>query len=529
MNSLSPVSPAVCILAALLVSAGVPSAFGSGEPQESYLYKNFAKASEVLDRAVAAHGGTELLDRALNVRFSFTGTYRAEGHYARPWAHRDYRLEGTTFYSADRRAMKQEVTFYEEEGPVPSFIMVGPTNGLRLNGGGSQPDSIPEKELEKSLRDELEVLPHEYLRQARAGAAGLRLLSGPKGYDVVTYTLDNGEGRALFFDARTHLLMRVERIDHWKHKGDRLEWRTFTDYVDRGGIRVPLYSELHIEDSSTQHNVISEIAKIEFGAAVSADEFTMPAAYRAGFEGWTLEEPKAVSPDELLPSHDLGEGVFIIDLPPSTARSLLVAFSDFSVIVEAGDYSEISARVLATADHLLPDKPVRYVAMTHHHPLYANGLRPYAQRGITILTTKGNVEYLRDLTTRPYRIRPDAQQHQPRAPKFEVIDGTKVITDGKQRLELYEFDYSTHTDEYVLPYLSSHKLIVTGDMVYILRDAPLGPARPRELAIHRVVTERGLNVESIMQTWFLAETDQLVPYSVLEEKVRLAEAKDSKK
>ncbi len=526
MAARSLVRLAVCILA---VSAGVPSAFGSGEPQESYLYKNFVRASEVLNRAVAAHGGAELLDRALDVRITFTGTYRDEGHFARPWAHMDYRMDGTTLYSADLRAMKQEATSLEEEGPVPSFIIVGPINGLKLNRWASRPDSIPETDLEGSRREALEVLPHEYLRQARAGAASLRLLSGPKGYDVLTYTLDNGEARALFFDTRTHLLMRVERIGHWKHKGDRLEWRTFADYVDRNGIRVPLHSEVHFEDSSTQRNVISEINRIEFGAAVSADEFAIPAAYRSGLEGWTLQQSKAENRDELLPLHDLGQGVFIIDLPPSTARSLLVAFSDFSAIVEAGDYSEISERVLATADHVLPDQPVRYVAMTHHHPLYANGLRPYAQRGITILTTKDNVEYLRDLTTRPYRIHPDAQQHQPRAPKFEVIDGTKVITDGKQRLELYEFDYSTHTDEYVLPYLSSHKLIVTGDMVYILRDAPLGPARRRELAIHRVVAERGLDVESIMQTWFLAETDSLVPYSVLEEKVRLAEAKDSKK
>jgi hypothetical protein len=110
-----------------------------------------------------------------------------------------------------------------------------------------------------------------------------------------------------------------------------------------------------------------------------------------------------------------------------------------------------------------------------------------------------------------------------------VIDGTRIIKDGKQRLEFYEFNYSTHTDEYVLPYLPSHKLIVTGDMVYILRDAKPGPANVRERAIHRVVKERKLDVRNIMQTWFLQESDHTVPYSALEEKVRLAEAKDSKK
>ena len=110
-----------------------------------------------------------------------------------------------------------------------------------------------------------------------------------------------------------------------------------------------------------------------------------------------------------------------------------------------------------------------------------------------------------------------------------MIEGTHIIKDGKQRLEFYEFDYSTHTDEYVLPYLPSHKLIVTGDMVYIMRDAKPSRANVRERAIHRVVKERKLDVQNIMQTWYLQESDSTVPYSALEEKVRLAEAKESKK
>jgi glyoxylase-like metal-dependent hydrolase (beta-lactamase superfamily II) len=511
-----------------LTVANLPRAFASGEPQESFLYQNFVRASEIVDRAVEAHGGVELLDRSIDVHISFTGTVRYEGHYPRPWAYQDYRMEGTTVYSADLKSVSSRGTLYEEEGPSPFFTIVGPRNGIALEMGGSRPDSIPEKEVGKALRRELEMLPHEYLRQARAAAASLRWLPGSDGHDVVCYSIDdggdNGGGQALYFATDTHLLTRVERIDHFKLKGDRLEWRTFSDYADRDGVKIPLHSEVHVEEYSTQYNVISEVADIEFGAAVSADEFTIPAASRTGFEGWALAQPKAEPTDGLLPSHDLGKGAYIIDLPPSTARSLLVAFSDFSVIVEAGDYSEISAQVLATADHLLPKQPVRYVAMTHHHPLYANGLRPYAQRGITILATAGNVEFYRDLTTRPYRIHPDEQQRQPREPKFEVIKDKYVIKGGKQRLEFYEFDYSTHTDEYVLPYLPSHKLIVTGDMVYILRDAELGPARPREKAIYRLVKERKLDVDAIMQTWFLQQTDNTVPFSILEEKVRMADA-----
>jgi glyoxylase-like metal-dependent hydrolase (beta-lactamase superfamily II) len=533
-------------LTAVLVLANAAVAFGSGEPQESFLYQNFVRASEVLDRAIAAHGGADLLDRSANVRVAFTGTLRYQGHYPRPWAHLDYRMDGTTAYSASLRALKSEGTFTEGDKPTPYFVIVGPANGIKLDGGATKPDSVPERELAKTLRDELEILPHEYLRQARAGAASLRLLSGSDGFDVLVYTLDGGDvlrhrmggiggdtlesfGRALYFAADTHLLMRVERIGHWKHKGDRLEWRTFDDYVDRSGVQVPLRSQVHAEESSSQYDILSEITKIEFGGAVEAGEFAVPEAYRAGFEAWALEERKPEDPLEPLPSHDLGNGAYVIDLPPSDARSLLVEFSDFAVVVEAGDYSEISARILATADRLLPGKPVRYVAMTHHHPLYACGLRPYAQRGITILATAGDTAYYRDLTTRPYRIHPDEQERSPREPKFEVIDKKRVIKDGKQRLELHEYDYTTHVDEFVLPYLPSHKLIVTADQVYILRDDEIRPASGRERAIHRVVKERKLAVKNIMQTWFLTRSDDQVPYSILEEKIRLAEARDAKK
>jgi glyoxylase-like metal-dependent hydrolase (beta-lactamase superfamily II) len=520
-------SLSVAILAVLLAPALHPAtALASGDPQESFLYRNFVRASAILDRGITALGGAELLDRDLDLRISFTGVYRLEGHFARPWAHRDYRLEGEKIYSANMHAMKIETTFYDGAQATPTFSILGPSNGLLLSGGRSHPDSIPVGELENSIREELELLPQEYLRQARAGAAGLRLLAGDAGYDVVCYTLDNGEGRALFFDARTHLLTRVERIGHWTHKGDRLEWRTFADYVERDGIHVPLKSEVHVEDASGQHDVTTEISQVAFGPRAKVGQVTIPAAYRAGFEGWKLEAPAADDPLAPLPSHDLGGNVYIIDLPPSESRSLLVGFSDFAVVVEAGDRSEVSARLLVTADRLLPHKPVRYVVMTHHHPLYVCGLRPYVQRGVTVLATPGDTAYYRDLVTRPYRIHPDEQQRHPREPRFAVIDSIRVITDGKQRLELHEFGYSTHTDEFVLPYLASHKLIVTGDMVYILRDQKPGPANPRERAIDRVVEERKLDVQRIMETWFLQQSDSTVPYSALEEKVRLAEAKE---
>ena len=436
-----PIRPGSIRLVLLYVAFAIhgPEAVASGAPEDSPLYQNFLEASAVLDSAAATHGGRALIDRSTNLRFTYTGHFLLEGHFARPWAQRDYPCTGSVTYSEELRALHSEVT-YTYEKPIPAFTIVGPANGLMLDGGATQPDTIPDSMLATRIREELEIFPQEYLRQAREASASLRLLPGSSEFDVLCYTLDNGQSRALYFEGDTHLLVRVERIDHWQHKGDRLEWRTFGDYFEQDGMKLPRQSEVHVEESSHQYNVQTSLVTFESGAHVKPDEFRIPEAYKAGFENWALQAPPPDSTHEPLPVHDLGKGVYIIDLPPSDSRSLLVAYSDFSVILEAGDRSELSARILATADRLLPDKPVRYVAMSHHHPLYTGGLRPYAQRGVTILATPGDTAYYRDLCTRPHRIHPDLQQSDMRPPRFEVIDGVRVIKDRAQRLELHMFD-----------------------------------------------------------------------------------------
>lgn len=332
----------------------------------------------------------------------------------------------------------------------------------------------------------------------------------------------NDDDMAFYIDQSTHLLSRIENVGHWRHKGDRLEWRSFQSYENRNGAMIPLECTAHIENGSTQITIETRITSFTVDGRVTREKLTIPEAHLAGFEDFAVQAPEMAS-ERLLPVHDLGNGLYIVDLVPSDARSLLVEFEDYAMIIEAGDFSDVSERLLETAEALLPAKPVRYVAMTHHHPLYANGIRPFVRRGVTIFDTEGNLEYMRDLATRPYRIKPDRQQLERSEPIFEIVSGKRVIEDETQRVELHEFDYSTHTDEFILPYVARHKLVITGDLVRFAKSGELSPAGSRAKSLERVISERELDVETIVQTWYLQDGLQRAPLKTLVEMIEMAE------
>jgi len=516
--------PTIARLAVLALALSLlGDVHASGEPQESLLYQNFTKANEILEAAIQSHGGPELSDRSTSFRYQIEGAYLNEGHYEVPWASRRYVVRENKVYSAKLQAIRVD-SYFNYNRPLEGISIYDSTHGVMREAGASTTEAIEAEELQSSWNELFLTFPQEWLRRARESATSLRFLENAQGWDVIGFSTDAGTSHALFIDETTHLLHRVENICHRKRKGDRLEWREYTNYQRHDGFLIPMDFRSHAEGGSSQSGEETQIKSIEFGIDIDPSEFKLPVAFAEGFEDWAIAPPNEEAPvDAHLPVTDLGRGLYIVDLPDCDSRSLLVEFEDFSVIVEAGDRSAVAEKLLATAAHLLPEKPVRYVGMTHHHPLYTGGLRPYANRGIKILATRGNLIYYNDLTTRPYRIEPDAQQRAPMAPRLEIIDGKLIIEDSQQRIEFHAFDPGTHVEEFVLPYVPSHKLVITGDFVYFGKEeTEPRPAGSRTMAIYDAIRDRDLDVETLVQTWFLAKGKQQGSMAIIEESVRLA-------
>ena len=90
----------------------------------------------------------------------------------------------------------------------------------------------------------------------------------------------------------------------------------------------------------------------------------------------------------------MGDGVWY--LIGGSHHSLVVEFNDYIAIIEAPLSEERSMAVIAEAKKLVPNKPIKYLLMTHHHFDHTGGLRTYAAEGVTIVTNQSNVALLRE-------------------------------------------------------------------------------------------------------------------------------------
>src|SRR5207248_3960804 len=168
----------------------------------------------------------------------------------------------------------------------------------------------------------------------------------------------------------------------------------------------------------------------------------------------TLPVPEAVRTATLAPvraeSQKLADGVWAIT--GGTHNSMVVEFKDFVAVVEAPNNEARSLAVIAEANRLVPNKPIKYVVNTHHHFDPAGGLRTFLSQGTTIVTHETNKQYYLDILFHPggWSLQPDrlALYHpmymiSRRPAPIETVGGDTrmtapyVVTDGERIMEVF--------------------------------------------------------------------------------------------
>jgi glyoxylase-like metal-dependent hydrolase (beta-lactamase superfamily II) len=270
----------------------------------------------------------------------------------------------------------------------------------------------------------------------------------------------------------------VERVQTWLDNpffGDMLVESEYTFYRDNNGLKYPTrivqrragwptfeaqILGAHANPANIQQLLTPPPPAGRGGAAGGAPAGGAAAGGRGGAGG--------PPPAPVASSLKLADGVFQIGQMPAAGayNALAVEFADHVLLFEPGPSSLDRGRaIIAETKRAIPNKPIRYGVISHHHLDHTSGLAEAVAEGITIVTPDVNKAYLQNALSTPRTLAPDALAKSGRKPQIEGFTGDKrVFQDGTRTVEIHVIKGLPHADGLVVAWLPKEKILAYADM-----------------------------------------------------------------
>jgi glyoxylase-like metal-dependent hydrolase (beta-lactamase superfamily II) len=313
-----------------------------------------------------------------------------------------------------------------------------------------------------------------YLGRIRLGAEGPVV-------EAIHYNLQPQGTVVIGLDPQTYRLRSVMSVGTDVFTGDTDVYTEFLDWSPRNGVLVPGRTVVTRAGERASEMRLTSVTP-QFAIA---DSLVAPPA------GFALLPPQPPAN----PTQELAPGVWLVG---SGSKTLLVAFNDHLVAVDAP--SSGSAEVITRSATLAPGKPIRYVVPTHHHDDHMFGSRYHAANGSTIVTTPGNVAYLRRLMAAPTSslMRPENQAPPSSTYKVETIDrDRRVFTDGSRTLEIHRLA-TGHSAETLVAWLPVEGILFQADLIEAPADGSVlrGANAETTRQLDAFIRSKGWNVKT---------------------------------
>lgn len=239
---------------------------------------------------------------------------------------------------------------------------------------------------------------------------------------------------------------RIESAGTHPNLGDVTLTTTFAEFAAINGLNLPTRLTTKVDDFTTGEytvtNRLDDTASLDAPAEVTAAAAPGPPAVNV-----TVEE---VAP-----------GVWF--LAGQSHHSVVVAFSDRLVMIEAPQSEARSLATIARARELRPGTPLTHLVMSHHHFDHSTGVRAAIAEGLTIVTEQGNEAFVNEMAARPFTRLPDALAKAPAPVTVEAVATSQTMSDGTRTLELLHVAGNPHSETMLMAWLPKERILIEVD------------------------------------------------------------------
>ena len=312
----------------------------------------------------------------------------------------------------------------------------------------------------------------------------------------------------LYIRTTDNQLSKVTALSYDELFGDVLTTYTYQEYATVGKLAYPRVINIDKINGKVADKVTLSAASL---LPTAPQLLTQPA-------GYSLAADVVSKPEITVEKHS--PHLHFIGLAHTDDKVMVVEFSTFLLVAEAPLNSENGELIIGEVRKIAPRKPIRYFVAGHYHPHYLGGMRPFVHKGATILTTAPDTAYVRYLATAPHSLRPDSLHLQPKPLRTEEIKASKTISDDSFEMQIYLIgSKSQHTNDYLIYYFPSEKLLFEDDLVWIARQGDIKKASARQAGLYNAIQDLGLEVETIVQSWPVKDygVKTIIPFRDLEQ------------
>jgi glyoxylase-like metal-dependent hydrolase (beta-lactamase superfamily II) len=439
---------------------------------QNVTYDSYGKAREVLDRSITAYGGIEKLRAIENV------TFRAEGDTVhRNQSRKPFTSDRTPFKGSYIIDLKNTRYRQSQDGWYPggyhwvNGFAMNKNEGVSWNVLRGSMNPIPNLP-PANFRGRLRMFPQFIVLNANDRASRLRFMGRTifdgRAHDVISYANEDGLEISLYIDQKSGLLSKFETLGTDPYFGDVINEAIFPAYREQNGQLVPT-GRVDRRGGDALNDL--KYLDVVFNASLTDDDFKkLP-------DGIKPATPAPTAP----PSTKYADNIYTVDA--AGYNVLVVGFKDYVFVMEAPNGDATSRQAIAEIKKLFPGKPIRYLAVTHHHDDHAGGFRTYVAEGVTVIGLPGEKTFFEKVMESSFTIDRDALTLKPQPLKWESIEGRKrVLTDGTTTVELIDIGPSPHAEEMLVAYLPNEKLIFQGDLLD--RPANNDPPTINDITVH---------------------------------------------